>query len=40
MKSNIDNYEMWRTELIKDLSSMKEIYKKHGMFSELKPEEV
>ena len=40
MKANIDGYEMWRTELIKDLSSMKEIYKNHGIFSELKPEEI
>ena len=40
MKNNIDGYEMWRKELLKDLSSMKEIYKKHRNHEMLKPEEV
>ena len=29
MKKNLETYEMWRSELVKDLSSIRKVYKKH-----------
>lgn len=40
MKRNIDGYEMWRHELLKDLSHMRQLYEAHATHKDLRPEEV
>ena len=40
MKRNIDGYDMWRGELLKDLSYMRKLYESHEGHKELKPEEI
>lgn len=40
MKRNVNGYEMWRRELLKDMSHMRQLYESNANHKELRPEEV